>query len=197
MRVLLAALSLTWAATFAVAQDIGVPRSQILTIDLSRLFPETRLGQAILADMQEEFREFETENTRVAAAFRTEELALTEQRQTLSREEFAALAADFDARVRATREERDAIEAELTARSASLEAEFLQRVNPVLSQLIAEAGAGILIEKGTVLWSIDAIDVTDAAIARINQATRISPDRDGSEPPTAEEDDGAGQDNQP
>lgn len=191
MRALLASLLLIWAATFSVAQDLAVPRSQILTIDLSRLFPETRLGQAILADMQEEFRAFETENERVAAAFRAEELALTEQRETLSREEFAALAADFDQRVQATRAERDALEAELNARSASLEAEFLQRVNPVLSQLIAEAGAGILIEKNSVLWSVDAIDVTDAAIARINQATRFATERDEDRQPVAEEGDGA------
>ncbi|MEM9349765.1 MAG: OmpH family outer membrane protein [Pseudomonadota bacterium] len=188
MRALVASLLLIWAGVFATAQEIPIPRSQILTIDLSRLFPETRLGQAILADMQEEFRRFEIENQRVAAAFRVEELALTEQRDTLPREEFAALATDFDTRVQATRAERDAIEAELNARSASLEAEFLQRVNPVLNQLIAEAGAGILIERNSVLWSIDAIDVTDAAIARINQATRFATDSEESEQPSAEED---------
>lgn len=166
------------AAFFALAPLMGqaqeeeLPRSQILTIDSTRLFPETLFGQSILEAIREERIAFAAENREIARAFREEELALTEQRDTLSREEFARLAEDFDARVQAAREERDAQEARLATRGEEQERAFLQQVQPVLTDIMAEAGALVLIEASTVLLRADAIDVTNIAIARIDEATR-------------------------
>ena len=167
------------------ASDLAGLRSQILTIDSTRLFPETVLGQSIIAALNEERRIFASEGQAIADALRAEELELTEKRQTLSREEFSQLAADFDQRVTATRAERDAAEAELTARAEAQERAFLGRVRPILGQLMAEAGAAVMIEADTVFLRNDVIDVTEIAIARINEVTVLSGDEEPDEQPTA------------
>ena len=193
-RGLLAGAALALLGSLAAAQegrpasDLAGLRSQILTIDSARLFPETLLGQSIIAALNEERRIFASEGQAIADALRAEELELTEKRQTLSREEFAQLAADFDQRVTATRAERDAAEAELTARAEAQERAFLGRVRPILGQLMAEAGAAVMIEADTVFLRNDVIDVTEIAIARINEVTVLSGDEEPDEQPTADPD---------
>lgn len=147
-------------------------RSPILTIDSARLFPETLLGQAILAELDEERRAFNRENEILAQQFREEELDLTERRATLPREEFAELAAQFDERVQAARAERDAREAEIDRAAELRRRAFSQQVLPVLDALMREAGAAVLLEADSVLLAADAVDITAAAIARINQAVQ-------------------------
>lgn len=170
-------LALVMMAPFGVlAQEPPlqpVVRSQVLTINSSRLFPETLLGQAIIAELNDERRAVAAQNETLARAFRDEELELTEQRATLSRAEFARLAEDFDARVQAAREEADAKETELAQRAEQQERAFTQQVQPILGQIMQEAGAVILIEQETVILRSNAIDVTDLAIARIDAATEL------------------------
>lgn len=175
----LLALTLALWGVSSVAQDV-VPRSQILTIDSSRLFPETLLGQSIITSINEERRAFAIENQAIAEQFRAEELALTEQRATLPRDEFARLAEDFDRRAQAERAERDAEMAAFERRAQAQERGFLQQIQPVLGQIMADAGALVLIESGTVILRNEAIDVTDIAIARINAASEISTPEEGA-----------------
>lgn len=171
----LVALSSRAQEEVAPPSDLSGLRSQILTIDSSRLFPETLLGQSIIAALNEERRVFAAEGQALADALRVEELELTDKRATLSREEFSRLAEDFDARVNATRAERDAAEAALNARADAQERAFLGRVRPILGQLMAEAGAAVMIEAETVFLRNEVIDITEIAISRINQATVLDP----------------------
>ena len=191
MRAFLAAAFLALAGG-AAAQDqfpIGtsVPQAQILTIDSSRLLPGTLLGQSILSALAQEREAFAAESERIAAEFREEELALTEQRDTLPREEFAKLAEEFDLRVQAARLERDEGEAALAAQAESQEVLFLREVRPILGQIMDEAGAVVLLESETVLLRNGAIDVTTLAITRINEATRSVTRREEAQQPPAEE----------
>ncbi|MEM1374876.1 MAG: OmpH family outer membrane protein [Pseudomonadota bacterium] len=175
----------TIAGLAAAAQNLeGVPQAQILTIDSSQLFPGTVLGQSILNALAEERAAFAAESQEIATELRTEELALTEQRKTLPRDEFAALAAEFDTRVQAAREERDAGEAALVAQREQQEIAFLREVRPILGQIMEEAGAVVLIEADTVFLRDGAIDVTAIAIARINDATRSVGAQNAGAPPS-------------
>ncbi|MEL6915001.1 MAG: OmpH family outer membrane protein [Pseudomonadota bacterium] len=178
LRAGLVALGLCASAAGPSAQTLTEPlalRSPVLTIESARLFPETELGRSILAEIAEEQRVFGLENQELADAFRAEELELTERRATLPREEFAALAQDFDDRVQAAREERDAREAEIEATAELRRRSFSQAVRPILNQIMREAGAAVLIEAESVLLRADAVDITDIAIARIDAATELRP----------------------
>ena len=184
------------AAPPVLAQDTpSVPRTQVLTIDSSRLYPGTLLGQAFLQVTQEEQRRHAIGNQELAAELRAEELELTELRDTLPREEFARLAEEFDARVETARRERDERLADITARAEQQERAFLQQVRPILGQIMAEAGAVVLMESQSVVLAASAIDITDLAIVRINEATQpiepLAPETDdnaASDAPEAPDD---------
>lgn len=177
MRWLLAALILSSAAvspghSLAQSRPTGVPQSQILTIEPARLFQETRLGQALISAMREERRLFAIQNQTLEQAFREEELELTAQRATTPREDFAELAREFDERVQAAREARDAQAADFENRSEQVERGFISQVQPILDQIMTEAGAVVLIDADTVIRRSASVDITALAIERIDAATQ-------------------------
>lgn len=166
----------------AAPQDVGaqrVPRSPVLTLDSSRLLPETMVGQRLVAALEAEGAALDLENRELAETLRAEELELTALRSTLSREEFAARAEAFDAKVQQTRREQDAKQAALQTRLDDQQRALFGEIQPILAQIVAEAGAVVVVELDTVLLSVRGVDVTNIAIARINAA--LSDDGDDTE----------------
>ena len=80
----------------------------VLTIDPDRLFGETVYGLRILQAVEERSTALARENRQIEAELIAEERALTDQRPTLSVEEFRALADAFDEKVQRIRGEQDA-----------------------------------------------------------------------------------------
>lgn len=163
-RWLCVALALIWAsATFA--QDL---RSPILTIDSERLYRDSAFGQSVLREIEAQTSALVEENRALETQLETEELALTEQRQTLPAEEFKELADAFDARVQGIRREREAKGREVSSLLEQQRDQFLGIAIPVLEAIMREAGASIVLEKRSVFISANAIDITDTAIERID-----------------------------
>ena len=154
----------------AAAQDLGTPVTPILTIDSERVFRSTLTGQSISAEMEQAFTDLAAENRRIEAELAGEERNLTELRPTLAAEEFRALADAFDAKVQKIRAEQDAKQRELQSRQEAEQQGFLDRIAPILSAIGNRYGAVVIIERRNVLLSADGIDITDEAIARINEA---------------------------
>ncbi|WP_306110461.1 MULTISPECIES: OmpH family outer membrane protein [Roseovarius] len=152
----------------AAAQSVGVVQSDILVVDPERLFEETRLGQAITAQLQQEREDLIALNRKLEAELEAEELALTEQRDTSSPEEFRDLADAFDERVQTIRadSQRRVREHERNRERAPLD--FMRRVEPVLVELMREAGAAVVMDRRTVLLQADVVDITSAAVQRID-----------------------------
>lgn len=163
-------------ATIANAQETTtpleriVPRAPILTIDASRLLPETVVGQRLVEALEAEGAALERENREIAEALREEELALTAQRDTIARDEFLKLADDFDARVQEARREQDAKQIALQARLDDQQQALMAEIRPILAQIMLEANAAMIMEISTVMLSVRGIDITDIAIARINSS---------------------------
>lgn len=164
---LLAAVILTLGGQ-ATAQD--VPQSPILTIDLDRLFDETRLGARASAQVEAEAVALTEENRRIEAELVEEESALTEQRAALTPEEFRTLADEFDAKVQRIRAEQDAKTRDLAVLRESVRQGFLAEIGGILTEIVNERGAVVVLERRDIFISADRIDVTDEAIVRINQA---------------------------
>lgn len=177
---LVAALALAGAA---VAQEgegaglsVGVPvGAGVATIDPERLFTESRLGRKMTEEIEAAQRELAAENRRIEAALTAEERALTEQRASLPAEEFRALAEEFDRRVEEIRGAQDAKSRALNRRREEDRQRFLQTALPVLAQLLGEAGASVVLDRRAVFLSFDEIDITDRAIARLDEALPAEP----------------------
>nr|WP_254437321.1 OmpH family outer membrane protein [Ruegeria arenilitoris] len=162
-------LTLVFSESVA-AQQLGVPQSSVVTLSSERLFAESAFGQRVLREIEAEGVLLGEENERIVAELSREEKVLTEQRATMTAEEFRPLADAFDEKVQSHREGQRAKLDVLARRSEEARQMFLELARPVLIDLLRESGASIIIERSSVFLSSDRTDITDAAIARINAA---------------------------
>lgn len=155
----------------ATAQEGATPTSgfAVLVIDQERLFAESAFGQASIQRERLASKALEAENGRIQAELIAEEQELTLLRDTLPAEEFSARATAFDQKVERIRAEQDTKARDLVqAREADVQV-FFQTAAPVLEEMLADMGAGVILDRSNVILSISAVDVTDAAIARIDK----------------------------
>lgn len=166
---LIAALGLAVPVMPAMAQE-SLPIATILTMDQDRLFVGSAFGKAALAREEAATRALAAENVRIEQTLEIEEKDLTTRRATLPTAEFAALAAAFDAKVEQIRTAQDAKSRAIGLRRDEDRKRFLQAAIPVLGSLLTENGAVAILDKNAIILSLSAIDVTEAAIARVDAA---------------------------
>jgi Skp family chaperone for outer membrane proteins len=158
------------------------PAAPILTIDQNRLFLESEFGKAVVARETAAAEALEAENASIEAGLIAEEQELTEKRATLPAVEFSALAAAFDQKVVRIRSEQDAKARELTrSREADRQA-FLRAARPILGDLLVERKAVAIIDTSVLILSLSVIDVTDAAIAKVDLALRPAVQEQDADP---------------
>ena len=170
-------------APFASALDTAL-RSPIVTLDKDRLFEGSRMGRAILARFQAASDLLIAENRRLEAALEEEERQLTERRKTLTPEEFRGLAQEFDTRVTELRTAQDAKSRALTRSRETDQQRFFEATVPILGQLMADLQAVAIIDRAAIILSFDKLDITDLAIARLDEALGDGPAPPPEEAPT-------------
>ena len=166
--VLLCTLGLGSAGAQESALSIPPP---ILTIDQDRLFAETGRGLEVSEDLEQQAAMLARENEVIEAELSAEELALTEQRATLSPDAFKELADAFDAKVQRIRAEQDQKARAINEAGDQARQQFFNDIATLVSDIVRERGALIVLDRRDVFLSADRIDITDDAIARINAAT--------------------------
>lgn len=142
--------------------------SPVLTIDFERLFRESDYGRRVNAETDERRIELSAENREVEADLEAEELALTEQRSKLEPEAFRALADAFDQKVQETRATQAAKNRAINEDAERAQRDFLAAAVPVLDKLMRDAGAVVILELRSVFVSLTAVEITDDAIALLN-----------------------------
>ena len=177
------ALAQEAAPAALVEAQVGAPLSPLLVIEPDRLFAGTRYGRAVQARLKAQGDALEAENRRIEANLEAEEKRLTDRRPNLPPEEFRALAEEFDQKVEGIRNAQDA-----KARALNLEADtaretFFATALPALAGLMQERGAVAILDRKAVLASFDVIDVTDAAITRIDVVLGEGPSAVAEEAP--------------
>jgi Skp family chaperone for outer membrane proteins len=152
----------------AGAQNFGTVQSPVLTIDSDELYVRSAFGRRIAAEVTAASTELAAQNRAIETELTDEEKSLTDQRPTLEPTEFRALADAFDQKVRRIRREQDTKASALGRKQEEGEAGFLRAAAPVLEEMMREAGAAVVLERRNVFLSLNAIDITEAAIARID-----------------------------
>ncbi|MDF3383630.1 OmpH family outer membrane protein [Sulfitobacter sp. M85] len=143
--------------------------SPVLTIDSERLFRDSAFGQRVSREIEAQSEELAAENREIEAALEAEERELTEKRSQLKPAQFRLLADAFDEKVQRTRAEQAAKNRALSE-ALDLERErFLAAAAPVLEQLMRNSDAAVILERRRVFVSSSAIEVTDEAIALLNE----------------------------
>jgi Skp family chaperone for outer membrane proteins len=178
MRRGLAALALCLAPMMGAAQalSLGEPvnpsfvQSAVLVIDFERAFAESAFGARISAELEAEGQAIAAENRRIEAELVEEERSLTQRRATMESGAFRVLAEAFDEKVQRLRREQDEKARSLGSRGEAARRQFAEAARPVLGALMQEAGAAVILELRAVFVAVDAIDVTDEAVDRIDTA---------------------------
>ncbi len=155
---------------FGVAAQQTPAVSGFLVIDQERLYASSAFGQRVVADLRAESQALAEENRRIEDALIEEERAITEQRPTISTDEFRALADDFDARVTAIRAAQDRKARSLSTRDEEERVRFLNAAIPILGTIMQDLGATALFDRRAVFLSDERIDITDEAIVAIDAA---------------------------
>ncbi|WP_019956389.1 OmpH family outer membrane protein [Yoonia vestfoldensis] len=150
----------------AAAQQSGPP---VLIIDSERLFFETQYGRRIASDLAARTAELQAENDVIVQQLTEEERSLTQRRATMDPAAFRDEAAAFDAKVQDVRRARDAKNGELAAEAAQARANFEDRVQEIVANLMLERGASMVLDQRNVILSVRAANITDAAIQRIDE----------------------------
>ncbi len=174
-----AALGLA-ALAFAppAASQTGPVRNDVLVLNQDRLLNQTDYGARIQQELEAASVALAAENRRIEEQLTTEELELTDLRQTLPADEFRVLADEFDTRVSAIRAAQDAKTRDLQAQAEAARQRFFEETVPILLELVEDRGASVLMDSRTVLLSAGGVDITEAAIDVINE--RLG--RGGDEP---------------
>ncbi|MCF2904051.1 OmpH family outer membrane protein [Octadecabacter sp. CECT 8868] len=190
---LLAALAIASGAGGVGAQQVRepsvfeVPPAQLapslLTVDIERLFSQSQFGQRIAETYTQDRIELNVENRRIAEALRAEELDLTARRAEMEPDVFRTEAQAFDEKAQGIRRAQDAKETALEESLNDARTQFLEVTQPILGQLMVERGAFAILDRRSVLLSLGSIDITDDAIARIDETIG-----DGSEAAAALDD---------
>lgn len=164
------ALSFLLWASLALAQDASTPAAEVVVVDPNRLFAETLFGQTISQQLEAEADILASKNREIEESLRAEERQLTEQRSNMSPENFRDTAEAFDQKVQAIRRERTELARELEDKRASAEARFLATAQGVLVELMNERGANILLDMRSIILRDNAVDITNAAVRKIDEA---------------------------
>jgi Skp family chaperone for outer membrane proteins len=173
LRAILAAGLIASAAGLAAAQE---PQAQVelpppvLTIDTERLLAQSAFGRELAAEVETAARELAEENRRIEAELLAEERDLTEQRALMAPEAFRALADAFDEKVQRLRAEQDEKERRLGDLRDEGRQRFFREAVPVLSTIVRERGALLLLDRRDVFLSADSIDITEDAVRRMDAA---------------------------
>jgi Skp family chaperone for outer membrane proteins len=176
MRAVFAAASVVAVvvAGFAFAQQVGPVaqsafQSQVLTINQQRLFEESQFGKESLTRLEADSRALQAEIRKVETDLEIEERLLTERRATLPPAQFQPLASEFDDKVEKIRGSWGEKDRDLKRQREEDQQKFIQLAVPILAQLMQDMGAVMLIDQSAVMLSLDRVDITQIAIARINE----------------------------
>jgi Skp family chaperone for outer membrane proteins len=153
---------------FSIGRIDGGAAGGVLTIDQPAFFEESAFGRASLQRLEERSRRLQAENRQIEEALEAEERSLTERRQQVSAEDFRALADAFDDKVEGIRNAQDAKGREIARTREADQQAFFGLAVPVLVELLREKGAVVLVDQSAIVLSLDSVDITAEAIARVN-----------------------------
>jgi Skp family chaperone for outer membrane proteins len=163
--------------------------AQVLTLDQDMLYLSSDWGIRTQAQLDSEGDIIAAENERLTELLSSEEARLTEQRATLPPAEFRTLAENFDLRATEVRRERAQAVQQLNSWAEADRSAFFRAALPIMGRIMQERGAVAVLDRRTLLVSLDAIDVTDSLILELNDSIG---DGKGAVP-LPQEDDASGQ----
>lgn len=157
------------------APALAQTQSPVLTLNQDRLYIASEFGQRVQAELEAASADLSGENRKIEAALVEEEQRLTDDRPTMTPAEFRKLADEFDERVTGIRRAQEQKANSIQRQADDERARFFELAFPVLLRLVEETGAVAILDNSAVIFSVRQIDITDAAIARVDAEVGAAP----------------------
>ncbi|HYC99299.1 OmpH family outer membrane protein [Brevundimonas sp.] len=161
---------LTGTAAAAQDQNFGPAIPGVCVYHHDRLLAQSTAGQSVQAGMQRLQQEVQAEMAPYEQFVQSEVQALQQGRGTIPQDQFAQREQALNTRVQEARQLAQTRENELRYTQAVQLQSIAQAADPVIMALYAERGCGILISRDGVLRVNPTMDLTEAAIQRVNAA---------------------------
>jgi Skp family chaperone for outer membrane proteins len=179
MTYLFRVISPLLVASIMIATNAFAQAGGVVVIQSEVVYRKSEYGQSLIAALTEERQSLDDENLAILRELETEERMLTEARETMSSDDFAIAAEEFDQKVQRSREiQLSKIRAADLKQSKQINI-FFKRVSPIVQSVLVEYGAAIVFEKRNALVSLDSVDITNIVIKRVDRAfleTDAAPD---------------------
>lgn len=155
--------------------ELGEVVSPVFVVDESEVFRGTKYGARLIDEYRATITRLTEESEKIATALEEEERGLAAKRSEMDRVDFAALAEEFNTRANEIRQERlDAAE-NAKAQFYAAQQGFAENVQPILFQLTRERGGVVLLDRRAVIYGLNQIDLTQAAIELVDQTLGEGP----------------------
>lgn len=169
---------------FSQTADTVVQGLPVATLDRDALFLRSKFGQRVQQALEEARVTLEAENRRIESELIAEELDLTSERASLTPKEFTVKANAFDQKVQRIRQEQDQKAVNLQRRLDLERQSFLSAIVPVLNELLSRQGTAVLLDRNAVIFALQSVDITEHAIALIDERIGDGSSADAAEPVT-------------
>ncbi len=177
LKHLIAAFGLLLAATALAAQPVAAQTTTVVVIDDARILSESRAGQDIQAKLRNIETQINNELDPTRRSLQTDEEAIQSRVQGKTPEQVAADEAlmtqlqGFERKRNEFAQQRAQVSQEfaLTERKALFD--FNAALEPVIMEVVSERNAQLVLQKSQVVFSSDAIDVTQLVISKLDART--------------------------
>ena len=159
------------AGSAATAQEnFGPAIPGVCVYHHDRLLAQSTAGQSVQAGMQRIQQEVQAELAPFEQFAQSEVQALQQGRGTIPQDQFTQREQALNARVQEARQLAQTRDNELRYTQAMQLQQITQAADPIILALYTERGCGILISRESVLRVNPSMDITEAAIQRVNAA---------------------------
>ena len=161
---------LAGSAAAAQDQNFGPAIPGVCVYHHDRLLAQSTAGQSVQAGMQRIQQEVQAELAPFEQFAQSEIQALQQGRGTIPQDQFTQREQALNARVQEARQLAQTRDNELRYTQAMQLQQITQAADPIVLALYTERGCGILISRESVLRVNPSMDITEAAIQRVNAA---------------------------
>ena len=161
---------LAGSAAAAQDQNFGPAIPGVCVYHHDRLLAQSTAGQSVQAGMQRIQQEVQAELAQFEQFAQSEVQALQQGRGTIPQDQFTQREQALNARVQEARQLAQTRDNELRYTQAMQLQQITQAADPIILALYTERGCGILISRESVLRVNPSMDITEAAIQRVNAA---------------------------
>jgi Skp family chaperone for outer membrane proteins len=161
---------LAGSAAAAQDQNFGPALPGVCVYHHDRLLAQSTAGQSVGAGMQRLQQEVQTELAPYEQYIQSESQRLQQGRSTMPAADFATAEQALNTRFQEARNLAQTREGELRYTQAMQLQQIAQAADPVILALYTERGCGILLSREAVMRVNPSMDLTEAAIQRVNAA---------------------------